>query len=113
TEAPDAEASPGPDAAADDAAAPDSEEPEPEEVEVDAKGCVTYAGAGALCGFASDESICAFAVSCGRTDAVGQCKINCEMATTSECYEATDVACLRAAVKAGACDALAQCRWIL
>jgi hypothetical protein len=101
-----------PDASTEDAKAPDDGDEEPD-VEVNPDGCVTYAGAAALCGFASDESICAFAVSCGRTDDVGQCKINCEMGSTFECYEAADVACLRAAKKAGDCDALAKCRWVL
>jgi hypothetical protein len=111
--APDDDTSSSPPAApTEDAKAPDDGDEDPD-VEVNADGCVTYAGAGALCGFKSDEAICAFAVSCGRTDDVGQCKINCEMASTIECYEAADAACLRAATKAGDCDALATCRWIL
>jgi hypothetical protein len=77
------------------------------------KGCLTFQGASALCGFSSDETICELAVSCGQSPDLGQCQINCEMGTTVNCYAEADVACLAQAACAADCDALEACGFIL
>jgi hypothetical protein len=76
-------------------------------------GCLTFAGASKICGFMSDDSVCAYSVTCGSSSDDGQCKINCEMGTTVKCYTAADVKCLEDAVKAKSCTALKACNWIL
>ncbi|MBZ0119704.1 MAG: hypothetical protein K8H88_22135 [Sandaracinaceae bacterium] len=76
----------------------------------DMNGCLTFAGASTICGFSSDDRICALSVSCGSSTDDGQCKINCEMGTTVRCYREADVTCLEAAAD---CTALAACGWIL
>jgi len=76
-------------------------------------GCLTFAGASKICGFMSDDSVCAYSVTCGSSTDDGQCKINCEMGTTVKCYTAADVKCLEDAVKAKSCTALKACNWIL
>ena len=80
--------------------------------EFDENGCLTYASASKLCGFDSDDSVCAQKLSCEGGDD-GQCKINCEMGTTVNCYKLADVECLLSAVAAHDCAALAACHWIL
>lgn len=77
------------------------------------KGCLTFKGASALCGFSSDEQICETAVTCGLSSDLGQCQINCEMGTTVECYAEADVACLAQAACAGDCTAMEACGFIL
>jgi hypothetical protein len=76
-------------------------------------GCLTFAGASKICGFMSDDSVCAYSVTCGSSTDDGQCKINCEMGTTVKCYTAADVKCLEDAVKARSCTALKACNWVL
>ncbi len=76
-------------------------------------GCLTFAGASKICGFMSDDAVCAYSVTCGSSTDDGQCKINCEMGTTVKCYTAADVKCLEDAVKAKSCSALKACNWIL
>lgn len=76
-------------------------------------GCLTFAGASKICGFSSDDSVCAYSVTCGSSSDDGQCKINCEMGTTVKCYTAADVKCLEDAVKARSCSALKACNWVL
>jgi len=76
-------------------------------------GCLTFASASEVCGFASDGGVCAFSIGCGNSTNMGQCQINCEMGTTVMCYSAKDVECLRQAVAARSCTALAACNWIL
>lgn len=75
--------------------------------------CLTFAGASSLCGFSSDDSICEFAVACGASDELGQCKINCEMGVTVVCNSAMDVDCLIAAMCNDDCGAIAACGFIL
>jgi hypothetical protein len=77
------------------------------------KGCLTFQGASALCGFSSDDTICELSVMCGLSTDLGQCRINCEMGTTIECYAEADVACLAQAACAADCDALEACGFIL
>jgi hypothetical protein len=82
--------------------------------EYDQNGCLTFASAGEVCGFASDDTVCALSITCpagGGDDS--QCKINCEMGTTVTCYKMADVDCLLAATAAHDCTALAACGWIL
>jgi hypothetical protein len=76
-------------------------------------GCLTFEGASKVCGFMSDDSVCAYSVTCGSSSDDGQCKINCEMGATVKCYTAADVKCLQDAVKAKSCSALKACKWIL
>jgi hypothetical protein len=76
-------------------------------------GCLTFAGASKICGFMSDDKVCAFSVGCGTSTDDGQCKINCEMGTTVKCYSAADVKCLEDAVAAKSCAALTACNWVL
>jgi hypothetical protein len=77
-------------------------------------GCITFQGAGKLCGGASDRKIRNFSVSCGTSTSVGQCKINCEMYTTVQCFNASDAAaCLLNATSANDCAALKACKWKL
>lgn len=76
-------------------------------------GCVTYDSASKLCGSMSDDSICKYSVTCGKSTSDGQCKINCEMAATVTCYSKADAQCLLDAVKSQSCTALKACKWIL
>ncbi len=80
--------------------------------EYDQNGCLTFASAGKICGFASDDSVCTQNMTCSGGNA-DQCKINCEMGTTVKCYKMADVDCLQHAVAAHDCAALAACMWIL
>jgi hypothetical protein len=80
--------------------------------EYDQNGCLTFTSASQICGFNSDNSVCAFSHSCSAGDE-DQCKINCEMGTTVKCYKMADVTCLQHAVAAHDCAALAACAWIL
>lgn len=73
-------------------------------------GCLTPTAANEICGFASDDRICALSVMCGTSTDDGQCKINCEMGATVRCYGPDDVSCLESATT---CAALAACGWIL
>ncbi len=73
-------------------------------------GCLTFTAASEICGFASDDRICALSVMCGSSSDDGQCKINCEMGTTVRCYGPDDVSCLESATT---CTALSACGWIL
>jgi len=75
--------------------------------------CLTFTSASSICGFDSDDRVCAFSVSCGTSTDDGQCKINCEMGTTVRCYGPEDVGCLLSAVDAEDCTALSACGWIL
>jgi hypothetical protein len=80
----------------------------------DGNGCLTFASASEICGFNSDGEICAFAVGCGASADEGQCKINCEMGTTVNCYHQEDIDCLHAAAQCDDdCAALPACGWIL
>jgi hypothetical protein len=79
----------------------------------DQNGCLTFASASDVCGFASDGTVCTLARTCGQDPDDGQCKINCEMGTTVSCYKMADVDCLLAATAASDCAALAACGWIL
>ncbi|WP_170229888.1 hypothetical protein [Polyangium fumosum] len=85
----------------------------PAGIEYNAEGCLTYQGAGAVCGSASDGDTCELSVSCMASTDVGQCNINCVMGTTIKCYKEADVKCLVDAVCAGDCDALKACGWVL
>ncbi len=76
-------------------------------------GCLTYEGASKICGFMSDDAVCAFSLTCATSTDDGQCKINCEMGSTVKCYTAADVKCLEDAVAAKSCSALKACNWIL
>jgi len=75
--------------------------------------CLTFDGASSLCGFSSDDSICEFAVACGASDDLGQCKINCEMGVTVVCNTEADVDCLIDAMCSDDCGAIAGCGFIL
>jgi hypothetical protein len=84
-----------------------------EELEYNAEGCLTFAGASALCGFESDGSICEFALECGLSESTSQCSINCEMGATVSCYTRETVACLRSAASTFNCGAASECGFIL
>jgi hypothetical protein len=95
-----------------DAPSPDQGEPTDLGLTFGDGGCLTFDGASHVCGFKSDGAVCKLAVSCQLSSSESQCKINCEMGSTSgNCYQAADVACLRAAVNAGSCDDLKACNW--
>ncbi len=83
------------------------------DVPLDDAGCLTFAGASKICGFSSDDKVCAFSVGCASSTDDSQCKINCEMGTTVKCYSAADVKCLEDAVTAKSCSALKACNWVL
>ena len=77
-------------------------------------GCLSYAGAGQLCGDGSPGTICAFSAQCGASTSGGQCEINCTMgAGYSKCYGPSNVACLQNAMAARDCTAFKGCGWIL
>ena len=82
-------------------------------LEYDKRGCLTFMGASRLCGFSSDDTICAFSVECGTSSDMGQCGINCEMGTTVMCYTTEHVACLQNPAADLDCAALESCGWIL
>jgi len=50
----------------------------------DDMGCLTYAGAREICGFGSDDVVCAEVAACGLGPE-SECSINCEMAATVFC----------------------------
>lgn len=75
--------------------------------------CLDVPSASSFCGFDSDEAICGFAVECGISKDVGQCKINCEQGSSSFCNPPEAVECVVAAYCAEDCDALAACPFIL
>ncbi len=76
-------------------------------------GCLAEPSASAICGFASNDSVCSFSVSCQNSTDDSTCKINCEMGTTVGCYTEANVKCLLDAVAAKSCTALKACNWIL
>lgn len=82
-------------------------------LEYDDMGCLTFQGTSRLCGFMSDDTICAFSVECGTSNDLGQCGISCEMGTTVMCYTEEHVTCLQDAVAAADCAMLESCGWIL
>lgn len=94
-------------------AKPSDPPPPPPDLPTNDAGCLTYAAAAEVCGFKSDESVCNFALGCGATTNLGQCKINCEMQSTVTCFAPADAACLLAAVSAKSCTALKACKWKL
>lgn len=75
--------------------------------------CLDGPSANTFCGFGSDEAICNFSVSCGISEDVGQCKINCEQGSSSFCNPPEAVACVVEAVCAEDCAALKGCNFIL
>jgi hypothetical protein len=80
----------------------------------DAKGCLNFMSASAICGFNSDKKICTFAVGCGfSTGDVSQCGINCEQGSSSFCNDATKTQCILDATCAKDCTKLAGCGFIL
>jgi len=82
--------------------------------EYDEQGCLLYSSASKLCGFSSDEAVCAYwHDTCGENNDIGQCKIDCEMGTTIQCYTEADVLCLLNAVEAQDCVAMEACGWII
>ena len=87
--------------------------PIPAAVEYDDQGCLTFDGASALCGSASDNSICDTSVGCG-TSTEESCMINCEYGTNENCYTQADVQCLVDAASCRTdCDALAACGFLI
>ena len=80
----------------------------------DEQGCLLYSSASQLCGFNSDEAVCTYWHDrCGENNDIGQCKIDCEMGATVECYKEADVLCLLNAVEAQDCVAMEACGWII
>ncbi len=79
----------------------------------DKDGCFDWDGASALCGFASDGTMCEFVVACGIVSDTGQCGIDCEMITTVGCFELDVVECMMAATCADDCDAMTACGYFL
>ena len=72
------------------------------------------AAASVLCGFESDGAICDFSAGCGASEDADQCRINCEMGTTVNCYDQAAVDCLYTAAQCTAsCTDLTACGWIL
>ena len=85
------------------------------DLEFDESGCLTYAGASALCGAKSDGSVCALAATCREDGNASQCSIDCEMSPTGlGCIEEPAVECVVQALAADDCPALAECAgWFL
>ena len=78
--------------------------------EYDSDGCLTFTGAGEVCGDAQGE-VCTFLVGCGLSSDADQCSIDCTMATTLGCIDETTVDCLIAATCASDCDAAEACEY--
>lgn len=82
--------------------------------EMDDEGCLTYGGASALCGAASDKSVCALAATCRPDGDTGQCSIDCEMSPSVGCLDQAAIDCVLDATAAGVCEDLANCAgWYL
>lgn len=75
--------------------------------------CLDVPSANVFCGFGSDEEICEFSVSCGHSEDLGQCKINCEQGSSAFCNDMASVDCVVAAYCSEDCEALAACTFIL
>ena len=82
--------------------------------EMDENGCLTFAGASALCGAASDDSVCGLAATCRPDGDESQCNIDCEMSPTVGCLDQAAIDCVLDATAKGACQDLAGCAgWYL
>jgi hypothetical protein len=82
--------------------------------EMNPDGCLTYAGAQALCGGQSDKSVCALAATCRADGDQGQCSIDCEMSPSVGCLDQAAVDCVLDAAADGDCEGLAACAgWYL
>ncbi len=83
-------------------------------LEFDTGGCLTFAGAGDLCGSGSDGTVCQFAATCRTDSNTGQCSIDCEMSPTVGCIDKPSAQCVWDAKLAQDCTALAACSgWAL